>query len=355
MSKEALAREYSPVVVGLLDAFGVMEQEAPIELPQGMDLSSYERFIVLMSGGKDSVALLLVLLELGVPREKIEIHHHLVDGKEGPLFMDWPVTESYVQALGDAFGIPVTYSWRIGGFLAEMERNDQPTAPCLVPDQFGGYEAIGGSGPLGTRKRFPQVSADLKTRWCSAALKIGPFAAYVNNHPKFNDGRTLVMSGERAEESPTRAHYQVFEPHRCDNRHGKRVVRYVDHWRAVHAWSETAVWNLIRKYKVTPHACYYLGWGRSSCRLCLFGSKHQWATARLIAPEQFAQVAAKEREYKVTIHRKDSVETRADAGTPYTVDPYWVEVANSTTYNRPIFMDPWVLPAGAFGEGCGPT
>lgn len=52
--------------------------------------SSYDVVIVAFSGGKDSLACLLHLLELGVPRSKIELWHHDVDGREGSTLMDWP-------------------------------------------------------------------------------------------------------------------------------------------------------------------------------------------------------------------------------------------------------------------------
>lgn len=32
-----------------------------------------------------------------------------------------------------------------------------------------------------------------------------------------------------------------------------------------------------------------------------------------------------------------------------------INLANSTTYDLPILMDPWQLPPGAFGESDGPT
>lgn len=40
------------------------------------DLGQYDRFVVAFSGGKDSLALVLALLRAGVPRDKIELHHH---------------------------------------------------------------------------------------------------------------------------------------------------------------------------------------------------------------------------------------------------------------------------------------
>jgi 3'-phosphoadenosine 5'-phosphosulfate sulfotransferase (PAPS reductase)/FAD synthetase len=330
-------------------------QEAAIAGATDFDPLGYDRYVVAFSGGKDSLALLLHLLDLGVSRDRIELHHHLVDGREGSTLMDWPITESYCEAVAQAFGVRVTYSWREGGIEREMLRDGTATAPVWFPAPGGGHMRLGGEGPAGTRRKFPQVSASLSTRWCSAAAKIDVFARYLNNHPVFCEGKTLVLTGERAQESRARANYRSFEPHRCDNREGRKVRRHIDLWRAVHAWSEHEVWELIRKWRVCPHPSYWLSWGRTSCRTCIFGSKHQWATIRAIAPEQFESIATYEREFGVTIHRTKPVTVLANEGTPYECDPFWVDLANSRQFDRPVFMDPWVLPPGAFGESCGPT
>lgn len=316
--------------------------------------ASYDRVIIAFSGGKDSLALLLLMLDMGVPRERIELHHHAVDGREGSTLMDWPVTEGYCEAIAKAFGVSLTYSWREGGIEHEMLRNGNPTGAVYIPDGDG-HRRVGGDGPPGIRLKFPQVAADLSVRWCSGVAKIDCFARYLNNHPKFNEGRTLVLTGERAQESSSRAKYKVFEPHRCDLRNGRKHQRHIDVWRAVHAWSEQQVWDIIQRWRVTPHPAYWLGWTRTSCRACIFNGKNEWATLRKIAPEQFNKIDSYEREFKVTIHRKDSIVDRADQGVPFEVDPFWVELANGHSFNRPVFMDPWVLPPGAFGHGCGPT
>lgn len=104
------------------------------------DLSSYDAVLLFMSGGKDSIACLIELLERGVDRRRIELHHHDVDG---PGFMDWPVTGAYVAALAEAFSIPLFRSWRAGGFEREMLRADAPTAPTLF-ETPGGLQQIGG-------------------------------------------------------------------------------------------------------------------------------------------------------------------------------------------------------------------
>lgn len=105
-------------------------------------LSDYDEIIVLMSGGKDSLACLLHLLDLGVPRENLHLHHHLVDGREGSTLMDFPITESYCEALAKAFGIPLTYSWREGGIEREANRLNEPTAPVWIPDEVTGYRVL---------------------------------------------------------------------------------------------------------------------------------------------------------------------------------------------------------------------
>lgn len=179
--------------------------------------------------------------------------------------------------------------------------------------------------------------------------------AYLRSHPKFLGKRTLVLTGERAEESASRAHYARFERHRSDTRTSKRVPRHIDVWRAVHGWSEARVWDAMRRWRIQPHPAYMLGWGRLSCRACVFGSANQWASVRAIAPQQFGLIADYEREFKVTIHRTKSVVERADAGRPYAFDPKWVEAATSREFTLPIFVDPWVLPAGAYGEAADPT
>ena len=327
------------------------EPEAtPITSP---DLQSYDHILVAFSGGKDSLACLLHLLDLGVPRTRIELWHHRIDGAEGSL-MDWPVTESYCEMLAAAFGIPIFFSWKEGGFEREMLRNESPTAPIHFQSVDGLY-TTGGIGPQGTRRKFPQVSGNLSVRWCSAYLKIDVAAAAIRNDPRFVGKRTLVVTGERAEESSGRAKYAVFEPHKADRRDGKSR-RHVDHWRPVHAWPESEVWDIIRHYHVNPHPAYWLGFGRVSCMKCIFGSPNQWATVRGLDPEGFTRIVEYEHDFGLTIHRIQSVTDRADHGTPYPMlASKWRVIAMSNRYSEPVFLEHWDYPAGAFGESVGPT
>jgi 3'-phosphoadenosine 5'-phosphosulfate sulfotransferase (PAPS reductase)/FAD synthetase len=325
--------------------------------PQVPDLVSYDRIVCFFSTGKDSLASVLHLFELGVPASKIDLHHHNVDGDpaQGEGLMDWPVTLAYGRAVASHLGIEFSTSWREGGIEREMNRQQTRTAPVVFYKDGQRVEVGGTNGPLGTRRKFPQQSASLAVRWCSSASKIDVGASYLRNHPKFRGQRTLVVTGERAEESSSRARYATFERHRTDSRNGMSA-RHVDHWRAVHGWTEERVWAIIERHGIQPHPAYEISYGRVSCFNCIFASKNQWATNRKIAPVRFAKIAKYEQDFGVTIHRKLAVGALADLGTPYpAATGIWVERAMSTTFDAPIFVENWRLPPGAFGENCGPT
>ncbi|WP_292802348.1 phosphoadenosine phosphosulfate reductase family protein [Methylotenera sp.] len=288
----------------------------------------------------------------------MELHHHEVDGREGSTLMDWPVTRSYCQAFANAFKLKLYFSWKVGGFEGEMLRQDARTKPIAWEDENGHIIQVGGdAGKESTRRKFPQVTASLITRWCSSYLKVDVGARLLTTEPRFRDGKTLVITGERAQESSARARYHSFEPHRADNRSGARVQRYIDQWRPIHQWTESQVWEILKRHGVVPHPAYRLGWGRTSCLSCIFGSANQWASVRKVAPATFEKIAQYEEEFGFTIHRTLSVRQLADRGTPYNMDPEIIKLATSDYYPDDMMrIDPaqWVHPLGAFGDATGP-
>lgn len=263
------------------------------------------------------------------------------------------MTEAYCRAVAVAFGVPIYYSWKEGGFKREMLRQDMPTARTIGETPSGNIQS-GGNGPDGTRLKFPQVSANLSVRWCSAYLKIDVAASVLRTDPRFEDSKTLFITGERAEESSARARYAEIEVHRADRRNGRKG-RHIDHWRPVHGWSEKQIWKLIETYRVNPHPAYWLGFGRTSCLSCIFGSPNQWATVQRIDPDRIERIAYYEDRFDCTIHRTDTIQDRVAKGTAYRVDDRYAAIAMQDYYDEPVFLDDWKLPAGAFGESCGPT
>lgn len=318
------------------------------------ELNSYDRILVAFSGGKDSLACLLHLLDLGVDRSKVELWHHDIDGR-GRVFMDWESTPEYCRSVARAFGLPIYFSWKEGGFEREMTRYNRRTAPICFETPGGQVLSSGGTGGKeSTRFKFPQVSPDLSVRWCSAYLKIDVCAAAIRGQERFDNSRTLVVSGERAQESPARAKYAAFEPDRADNRAG-RSGRHVDRWRPVHGWTIEEVWTIIERWKVRAHPAYYLGFGRCSCKFCIFGNADQFASAFAISPAQGQELVEYEELFGTTIKRDLSLVELVAKGTPYPMELENIEAAISETYLLPIFMETWALPSGAFAESCGPV
>ena len=319
------------------------------------DLPSYDRILVGFSGGKDSIAAVLDLLERGVPKDRIELWHHDVDGG-GRNLMDWPVTPAYCRAVASDLGIPIYFSHREGGIEREMLRHEEATAPVVFETPEGETKRVGGQGPQRvTREQFPQVGSIASGRWCSGKVKIEVMESAIRNQPRFDGKRTLVVTGERAQESASRAKYKTFEPHKVSTR-----GRHVDAWRNVHAWQESDVWDAMRRHGIVPHPAYQLGYGRLSCRNCIFGSPDQWATNRKLYPDSFQPIADYEKRWNKTIHRTETVDQRADKGTPYqaaTNQPDLAKLADGHVWDRPIRVPvaEWKLPSGAYSGGSGPT
>ena len=176
-----------------------------IFLPELLPLEDYDHIIVLFSGGKDSTAAYYKLRELGVPKKRIELWHHDVDGGHPTRKMDWPVTKNYVRSFAKAEGVRLRVSDRANGFWGEVyrigasypieyENDDGNIVTCrlskkqldsqrireeimqvLEPQE---YDAL---KEYGYRMKFPAKSGDLSRRWCSACLKIDVATAVVRN------------------------------------------------------------------------------------------------------------------------------------------------------------------------------
>lgn len=318
-----------------------------------IDYGDYDHVIVAFSGGKDSLASVLHLLEDGCPPEKIELWHHEIDGR-GERLMDWPVTPAYCRAVAQHLGLRYYVSWKVGGFLGELMKTsartaairfEEPTETGLVLRKRGGTD-----GKVTTRRMFPAVSADLTKRWCSSYLKIMVGEMALRNQARFRGKRTLFVTGERAEESTNRAKYKPFHPHKESIQ-----SRQIDHWRPVLGWPERDVWSIIERWSINPHPAYRLGWGRVSCLHCIFGSANQCASAAVVDPEGTERLTALEIELDHTIRHKQPLPVMVAKGRPYPMDEATIAEAMATSWSGPVRVDEWTLPAGAYGESCGPV
>lgn len=322
------------------------------------ELLSYDKYIVFFSGGKDSTACYLHLLELGVDPSKIELWHHSIDGRE-ETFMDWEVTEAYCEAFAKAFGSKIYFSWREGGFKTELLKENDKTKGIVFEDENYNLVKTGGErAKVSTRRKFPQVTADLRTRWCSPTLKIDVAIAAIRNQERFKGIKTLCLSGERGEESSARGNYAILEADKSDLRAGKKYQRHVDRWRPIRDWLETEVWAIIERFNVRVHPAYYLGFSRVSCKFCIFGNANQFASAYTISPKIGDELCNLEEDFGYTLKRNKTLVELIVSGTPYdTLEPELMDQATAYGYTEDIIMQPgqWTLPAGAYGEGCGPS
>jgi 3'-phosphoadenosine 5'-phosphosulfate sulfotransferase (PAPS reductase)/FAD synthetase len=326
-----------------------------------IELDAYDNIVLCMSGGKDSIAALLHLFDQGVDRSKIELWHHDVDGREGSNLMDWPFMVDYNKRLAAAFKLPLYFSWLVDGFEGEMLKKNSISKPHKIetPDGLITLERHANLSKPSTRLKFPQVSANLQTRWCSSALKIDVGRRALNNQSRFLGKRTLFVTGERREESPNRAKYNQFEAHLTDCRNGKKA-RHVDAYRPVLEWSEDRVWDALQRHNVLPPVPYRLGWGRSSCMKCIFNDAQIWATLRHYFPGSLDKIAKYETSFDTTINRnRINVLDVSKTAKPLQIDDKAALIqAMSHEYTLPIIgtSSSWVMPAGAFNRaGCGPS
>jgi len=341
-----------------------------IYLPELLPLENYDLIIVLFSGGKDSIAAYFKLIELGVPKEKIELWHHDIDGGHPSRQMDWPVTQSYVRAFAAAEGVKLRISCRVGGFFGELYRvgaslpieyeDNGETKTCRLTDaqieserlrneilQSLSPEEQGELKAYGERRRFPAKSGDLARRWCSAYLKIDVASAVLRNLEELHsigergklpaksschqgrwcsgslkaavqdsvtadlqhtraDTKILVVSGERRGESAGRAKYNEMEVHRTNAT--ARAHRVVHQWRAVIDYTLRDVWEVLCRHKITPHPCYSAGWNRCSCACCIFSLPSHWAGIKELLPEVYEAFRQDEIRLGFTLDNKKSLD-----------------------------------------------
>lgn len=344
-----------------------------IFLPELLPLEEYDLIVVLLSGGKDSIASYFKLIELGVPKSRIEFWHHDIDGGHPARRMDWRCTQNYVKALSEAEGVSLRTSWRVNGFYGElyrigasepiewMEPNTGEIKQCKLSKNYLKCLEIKKQATIdmerylremGYRMKFPAKSGDLSRRWCSAYLKIMVAGSVMSNLTLL--GELEQLGGKRhmfpAKSSPLQGRWcsgglkasvqdsvtANMEQTKSDikilvvsgERRGestgratynemeihrtnatKKAHRMVHQWRPVIDFSEMDVWEILKRHKINPHPCYRAGWNRCSCAGCIFSTPALFAGYRELYPEEFELMKRDEEILGFTLDNKKDLES----------------------------------------------
>jgi 3'-phosphoadenosine 5'-phosphosulfate sulfotransferase (PAPS reductase)/FAD synthetase len=237
-----------------------MIQTAVINIP---DLRSYDAIVVQYSAGKDSQAMLDVVIQFadlaGVPRDRIVVFHADLGRVE------WAGTAELAAEHAEHYGL-------------RFEMKARPQGDLLTH--------------IEQRGMFPSA----KARYCTSDHKRGQgrtfFTRLVRELALDRPARILTCMGLRAEESPARAK-KVPMRHDTAASNGKR---HIDEWLPILDWTVDEVWTRIRRAGTRPHWAYAAGMPRLSCSFCVLASKSALVRAAQLRPElatEYARVEAK--------------------------------------------------------------
>ena len=217
------------------------------------------------SGGKDSQAMTIKIVEAGIPRDQLVLVHATLG------HIEWPGTIAHIEATG--FDLPLIIARARRGFFEMVE----------------------------ARGMFPSP----QYRQCTSDQKRGPIERelrrYLAAHPRYN-GQLVNAMGMRAEESPARSRRATVTLNARNSVAGRR---WID-WLPIHDFSTSAVFETIARAGQEPHWAYGAGMTRLSCSFCIMSSLSDLQCAARLRPDLLADYVALERRIGHTL-RPDGV------------------------------------------------
>ena len=220
------------------------------------------------SGGKDSQAMKIKLIEAGIPRDQVLIVHATLGDVE------WPGTICHIRKT--TFGLPLVIA--------------RPRRPF--------FEMVRARG------MFPSP----RYRQCTSDQKRGPIERELRRHlaanPRFA-GRIVSAMGMRAEESAARRTRPVVSL----NARNSVAGRIWMDWLPIHGLTRREVFGVIAAARQEPHWAYGCGMSRLSCSFCIMSSLADLQCAARLRPDLLATYMALEDEIGHTL-RPDGTSLR---------------------------------------------
>lgn len=232
------------------------------------------------SGGKDSQAMLIKLLEI-VPKSQLLVVHASLGE------IEWPGALEHAQQQAQDAGLPFIVA-RAGKTLFDMVRRRHAMRP-EVPS-------------------WPSSSS----RQCTSDLKRGPIAREVRRYAD-QHGFTSVLNclGLRSQESPGRAARSELTLNSSQT-NGKRTWY---EWLPIQQMLVDEVFSTIASAGQRPHYAYALGNERLSCVFCIMASKNDLRVGAKAHPCLLDNYADLEQVTGYTMHMsRVPIRTLASAG-----------------------------------------
>ncbi|MEY2864542.1 MAG: hypothetical protein RLY58_2249 [Pseudomonadota bacterium] len=224
-------------------------------------------FVINHSGGKDSQAMMIKLLEIVPVSQMLVVHASLG-------WMEWPGALELAQQQAEDAGVPFIVARAAKSFLG------------MVANRFA------------TRPDAPSWPS-AKHRQCTSDLKRGPITREVRRWADTNGFNRIVnCMGMRAEESSARAKKAVWKE---SVNHGVAGRSWYD-WLPIHSISTVDVFATIAAAGQKPHWAYLQGNERLSCVFCIMASVNDLRIGATQNPELYAEYCALERHTGYTMH-----------------------------------------------------
>tara|TARA_Y100000114_G_scaffold59907_1_gene54911 strand:- start:4051 stop:5001 length:951 start_codon:yes stop_codon:yes gene_type:complete len=209
-------------------------------------LSNNLDLVVSVSGGKDSTATCLYLLENGYTTNDFE-----------RVFFDtgWESKETY-----DYLDYLET---KIGKITRLKKHVDISQFPKETQQMILEIESdLGFESPFVRLCFYHKCMPSRFRKWCTRSLKLEVVKDYFDNH----DNDVISIIGVRRAESRARANVEEWDYHDhldCDV------------WRPLYLWSEKDVIDIHNKHNILPNNLYLQGSSRVGCYPCIYAKKKE--------------------------------------------------------------------------------